>query len=346
MPKLTIAIPTFKRPVFLSELLGSICTQIVVDVEVLIIDDFSCDETGDVLRQFSSSMPSLRFIENQSNIGLDENFIKLAQHARGDYIWFMGDDDRVEPGGLRLVLDAIDKWPDAAGMTLGVIDYDVALRSVWGIRTMPETQLMHGTAQTFAAAIHLLGFMSALVVKRSLWTRACNRYPLDGFKNLYLQVYVVGKMIDEAGVWLILNEPCVGFRTSNDQYFDKFGLVRRLEIDIDAYTAVIDGLFPKNPALRRELKVIILRTHVLARLKSFKTKKANRTTALTSLPLLFRHYRSFPQFWFAALPIALVPNALLRSMKAAYQAFSPTSGARKAKRLLRPPRSIRKIGAS
>lgn len=105
-PLLTISIPTFNRADLLARLVNSIVTQrgFGPSVELLICDNCSPDNTSDVVQQFQKSAPSIRYERSDSNIGPDRNFLKCFSAANGKYVWIIGDDDVIEPGGISFLL--------------------------------------------------------------------------------------------------------------------------------------------------------------------------------------------------------------------------------------------------
>jgi glycosyltransferase involved in cell wall biosynthesis len=328
---LSICIPTYKRPTCLAELLDSIAHQVTDEIEIVISDDASGDQTEAVVSAYKERLPSLKYFLQAENIGLDENFRKLADYASGTYIWFMGDDDKLEPEAVKTVIKALGDWPDITGLTIGVIDYDPKFNSPTGLRRMPPTQVLHGTRSVFTSIIDLLGFMSALVIRRDLWQTVCQTEPIDRYKNLYLQVYVIGRAIEIAGSWGILNAACVGFRTSNDQFLSKFGWLDRMKIDIDAYNKIAEGVFPNDVQTQEEIKRKVFKSHIMSRIRNAKTGAAATPDLLRAIRLLFREYKKESAFWYSTLPTLLAPNWLMRNLKRLYQTYSPTSGARRAK---------------
>lgn len=332
MPTLSICIPTYRRAPLLAELLRSIVPQLQEGVEVVVGDDASGDETPRVVEAFKADIPSLKFIQQSRNIGLDENFITLVNRASGEYIWFMGDDDRVEPDGIATVLDHLIRWPGVTGLTLGAIDYDHAFQTPVGLRATPPTMRLHGTDAVFTKLVDLLGFISTLVVRRDLWRSVCREDPIGDYKNYYLQVYILGRMIDRAGSWGIVNHACVGFRTDNDQFKSRYGWVGRMNVDIVAYDQIIMGLFPTKPSLRRQIRKRIFHTHIMARIRNAKAARERTPDLGKAANILFRRYKDLPEFWYAAVPMLLLHDSMVRALRTAYQRFSPTSGLHRAKR--------------
>ena len=94
-PLFTIAIPTFNRAKWLGPCVRSALSQSVTSFEVIVSDNASSDETGEVLRQFSDQR--LTVLRQRSNIGPIRNWNACLAAARGAYIVMLSDDDSVAP---------------------------------------------------------------------------------------------------------------------------------------------------------------------------------------------------------------------------------------------------------
>ena len=94
-PLITIAIPTFNRASWLKDCVVSALSQSYRDIEVVISDNASTDETVRLLNELHDRR--LRVIRQDRNIGLIPNFNACLAEAKGDYIVFLPDDDRVAP---------------------------------------------------------------------------------------------------------------------------------------------------------------------------------------------------------------------------------------------------------
>jgi glycosyltransferase involved in cell wall biosynthesis len=103
---LSICIATFRRGAFIGETLGNLLAQATPDVEVLVLDGGSPDNTAMVVRSFQEAHPGLRYIRQETNLGVDRDYDRAVELARGEYCWLMSDDDLVKPGTVRRVLDA------------------------------------------------------------------------------------------------------------------------------------------------------------------------------------------------------------------------------------------------
>lgn len=106
---LTIAIPTYNRAIYLTQQLSRLVPQVSgrTDVELLVCDNAGTDDTGRVVESFRSAVPSLRYVVQERNRGLDANIYTCYERAAGRYVWFVSDDDVVCADAVATVIDAL-----------------------------------------------------------------------------------------------------------------------------------------------------------------------------------------------------------------------------------------------
>lgn len=106
-PLITIAIPTFNRAALLRGCIQSAFSQTYKNIELLVSDNASTDDTAEVLREFNDKR--LRVLRQETNIGADPNWNACLAAARGEYVCFVSDDDRIFPWLLERCVDVIGK---------------------------------------------------------------------------------------------------------------------------------------------------------------------------------------------------------------------------------------------
>ena len=110
--KLTIAIPTYNRARFLEKTLKNIGAEIDkipgVIIEILVSNNGSNDKTSEVCEDFQKNYEHFSYNENQENLGYLNNFLKVLELAKGEFVWLMGDDDGIAKNGLQTILNAIN----------------------------------------------------------------------------------------------------------------------------------------------------------------------------------------------------------------------------------------------
>jgi abequosyltransferase len=146
-PLLTIAIPTYNRADCLNVLLRELIPQITDDrVELLISDNASPDHTPKIVDAYCPRDVKINYIRNRENIGPDANFLQCYNLAKGEYVWIVGDDDVIVPGGLRQVLKILEKR-----------EFDQAFVSAYTFRdaySPPERSRFSGRVVVFSNAVN------------------------------------------------------------------------------------------------------------------------------------------------------------------------------------------------
>ncbi len=94
MPVLSIIIPTFNSAKTLANALDSVLSQTFHDFEILVVDGLSTDDTPGMLKRYSETDERIRFVSEKDN-GIYDAMNKGIGLAKGDWIYFLGSDDRL-----------------------------------------------------------------------------------------------------------------------------------------------------------------------------------------------------------------------------------------------------------
>lgn len=109
--KLTIAIPTFDREVFLREALNSINQQIFKEFKVILFDNASPYDIDALAREFPSL--AITIDKNATNIGNQGNFAKVMGYSFDTpYVMIFHDDDTIHPQYLAKAVDLLETDSD------------------------------------------------------------------------------------------------------------------------------------------------------------------------------------------------------------------------------------------
>jgi len=120
-PLVSVVIPTHNREEGLPEAVHSVLDQTVDDLEIIVVDDYSATPARDVLEEIDDDrLTVLRHEQNRNgaaarNTGID--------HATGEYITFLDDDDTWKPEKLERQLTAIEQSPADVKACYTYLDY-------------------------------------------------------------------------------------------------------------------------------------------------------------------------------------------------------------------------------
>jgi len=138
---ISILVPTYNRAKYIKELLDRFKAELRKlppgEVEVILVDNASTDETPDVARKFEH-LEWFRFIRNATNVGASKNLFVALPACRGKYVWWMGDDDWPETGVIGAVLNTIRWNPGVGTIFLNRRLFDANSQKVTVIEFIPD----------------------------------------------------------------------------------------------------------------------------------------------------------------------------------------------------------------
>jgi len=105
-PVLSVVIVTFRRPELVESCLRSVRAGLGAfgaPAEVVVVDNGSQDETGDLIR---ADFPEARLLTIEQNVGFTPAVMRGIRTARGDWIALLNDDVTVDPRAFRLLVEA------------------------------------------------------------------------------------------------------------------------------------------------------------------------------------------------------------------------------------------------
>lgn len=121
MPSFSIVIPTYNRAALITATLDSVLAQQHDDFEVIVVDDGSTDETGEVVRRNYAEDERVRYIR-QANAERGAARNRGLKEARAAYVVFFDSDDVMRPAHLSTLASVID---ERAGVNFLATKYEI-----------------------------------------------------------------------------------------------------------------------------------------------------------------------------------------------------------------------------
>jgi glycosyltransferase involved in cell wall biosynthesis len=188
-PEVSVILPTYNRAWILKEAIDSVLAQDFKDFELIVVDDGSTDDTGQILDSYDQDLMVL----HQSNRGVSAARNRGIDAAAGRLIAFLDSDDLWLPRKLTTQVNFFNSNPAA------VINQTEEIWIRNGIRVNPRTRHHKFSGMIFEKSLALcLVSPSAVMMKRSLfeevglfdedlpacedydlWLRISWRYPVD-----------------------------------------------------------------------------------------------------------------------------------------------------------------------
>lgn len=143
--RVSIIIPTYNRAVYLEDAISSALAQDYKDLEVVISDNASTDNTELVAKAFSRD-PRVKYFKNPENIGMVRNWHKAVfEYALGDWYLILSDDDILtNPKFISQAVKIIESSKDVTVVYSNSYVYDEALEMVTKLN-VPFKEVEAGT---------------------------------------------------------------------------------------------------------------------------------------------------------------------------------------------------------
>lgn len=105
----TIVIPTFNRAGVLSGTLDSVLAQTFQDWECLVVDDFSTDQTAQVVEEYHKRDDRLQYLVNERRKGAQGARNTGLNHSQGEWVLFFDSDDIMHNDMLSAFLGSVEE---------------------------------------------------------------------------------------------------------------------------------------------------------------------------------------------------------------------------------------------
>jgi len=113
-PRVTALVPSFNHGHYVRQRIESVLEQTYDNVELVVIDDCSEDDSDSIIRSLQSQH-GFQYIRNLHNSGTPFSaWERILSIAHGEYIWICESDDYADPKYLEVTVEALRKVPEAA----------------------------------------------------------------------------------------------------------------------------------------------------------------------------------------------------------------------------------------
>ena len=144
MPKISVIVPVYNASKYLNTCLDSLLMQNLKDLEIILIDDNSKDDSLKILEMYKDKYPDkIKLFTNLENKGPGFSRNIGLKHATGDYIGFVDSDDYIEKDMYNLMYQRAKINDDdivITGLDLRYLNLDM---SFFGRKVKLDTGIFH-----------------------------------------------------------------------------------------------------------------------------------------------------------------------------------------------------------
>lgn len=103
----SVVIPAYKCASFIGETLDSVMAQTYQELEIIVVNDCSPDNTEEVILEYCKRDARIRYLKNEVNQGVAKTRNLGVRSARGEWIALVDSDDCWEPGKLEAQMELV-----------------------------------------------------------------------------------------------------------------------------------------------------------------------------------------------------------------------------------------------
>lgn len=200
MPKISILIATYNRANLLSGAIESVCKQTFQDWEMIIADDASTDDTMRVIIEWQDREPRIKYVRNESNIGIARNSNSGLWQARGEYIAILDDDDRwIDPEKLQKQVKFLDNNSAYVAIGGGVIVVDGEGHELFRYFKPQTDKKIHNKMLFDNPMANSTTMFRKSAAEKVGWYDESLRYATD--RDFWLKMGAIGKLYNMPEYW-------------------------------------------------------------------------------------------------------------------------------------------------
>ena len=307
MKSLTVAIPTLDGFPHLEEAVSSVLSQMAsssgCSVEMVIANNGSKPETSNYLASLTKNH-NVTVLDFDQNLGFDRNLWRLLSHVKGDFVWFLGDDDILLPGTIGHMCKVLNSNTNPQ-VLLCPPSFFTDNSSQREMPPFVPKKAVFDDGVTF--------------IKQTLWSSSALSslcWRTDSLRNLeidpatasnWIHVMALMKLSSHPGEFIVLEEDLVAVRVGNQRWATHFG--NQFSVGIDHITVIRDSF---DSSVDKSIYEAFL-------LSRFEGNWISILVGVGPMPMLDRHHLArrmkthfsrFPRFYFLDLPMLYSPRVI------------------------------------
>ncbi|NIR47693.1 glycosyltransferase [candidate division KSB1 bacterium] len=314
--KVTICLPTYRNGRTIVQTLRSLQDQSYENLEIIIRDDHSEDDTVSKIRDSIANDPRCKLFVNEKNLGIVHNWNRCLRDAHGDYICIFHGDDIYDKDIIAKEVHVLNNAQNvgivfAAGTFVN--EKDVVIQP-W---ELPPTMARN---DTYALADLLPTFL--VTGNFLICPTAMTRREVYNQFGMYNDCYTLGQDLDMwlrilAGSWetAIIEEPLIKYRVSEAQATSKY---HRQRIQISEQFIILDKFLWDNrhklripPGIKRQYANRKARDLFKCAIQAVRTNEIRTAKHLIKESLI---YQKRPKLLMASWAILMGLNLKLASL--------------------------------
>jgi glycosyltransferase involved in cell wall biosynthesis len=263
--KVSVILITYNHEKYIREAIESVLMQhINYDVEVIVADDCSTDETLDIIKLYESkTLFAFRYFQQQENIGLVKNYQRAFAAASSEYVAVLeGDDYWTDPYRLQKHIDFLDTHFECVMTYNRNVSYLQESKMFQVDNENLNTNNKYITVKNLASG-NCIGNFSTCVYRKTVLDK------IDPtIFNMNIADWMVNLAVAQYGLICQLGEIMSVYRVHNNGEWSKMNRLMRLKMEYDCAES-----YNKYFELKYNVEFLSLQSYIQSEIEKIENKK-------------------------------------------------------------------------
>ena len=205
--RVSVVMPAFNAEAYLAEAIESVLRQTMGDLEIVVVDDGSIDNSRAIVERFREADPRVRLVVHERNLGISAALNRGWQAARSPLIARLDADDAALPDRLERQSAFLDAHPSVAVVGGAAHVVDGAGKRISTMRFPTESAVIHATLRRHNCLAHPTVMLRRSVLEDvggyrfdhsedyDLWLRLAERFDLANLAEPLILYRVHGSQL-------------------------------------------------------------------------------------------------------------------------------------------------------
>lgn len=192
--KVSVIIPCYNQAKYVCDAINSVLAQTYKNIEIVIVNDASDDDSRIVIEQYIQGKNNILFINNKENQGIIDVRNTAIDSAKGEYILPLDADDTIEPAYIEKAVKILNEYPQI-GVVYCKARFFGSKNTNWDLPEFDKTNILFDNCIFCTALFRKADFIKAGKYKKNM-QNGCEDWDLWlSFIELGYDIYRIDEIL-------------------------------------------------------------------------------------------------------------------------------------------------------
>ena len=200
----SIIIPAYNSEKFIRRCLDSVVNQIYKNIEIIVVDDASTDNTEKIIKEYAEKDNRIRPFYSSENKGVSFSRNIGLKASTGEYIMFVDSDDELTKDAIRRMVDIANKYNSDYVDSYQIIKYAKNNKEYMFTEfKLPKKHLVLGSIENNPKIINMYMYIKGKLIKKNLINDLLFDESLKIYEDLVFEQTIKSKVRN----YVMINKP-------------------------------------------------------------------------------------------------------------------------------------------